>query len=78
MLKTEDIVETYRWAINPVRTFGELLTLVQDCVGTLNANNDNAVRNENILNLYFMFCACQQIISDYIHSSGLKIGRAHV
>lgn len=72
MLKTEDIVETYRWAINPVRTFGELLTLVQDCVGTLNANNDNAVRNENILNLYFMFCACQQIISDYIHSSGLK------
>ncbi len=70
MLKKKDIIETYRWAINPVRTFGELLTLAQDCVGTLNANNDNAVRNENILNLYFMFCACQQIISDYMHSSG--------
>lgn len=71
MITERNIPDTYQWSINPVRTFEELLIFAQDAIDNLAEQKDKEVQSEDILNIYFIFCAAQQILSDYIHSRGL-------
>ena len=61
----------YRWAINPIRNFGELLVFSRAAIKLIERDLQKSVCYEHILNLYFIMCACQQITSDYLHSTGL-------
>jgi hydroxymethylpyrimidine pyrophosphatase-like HAD family hydrolase len=69
-----DARREYPWAMNPLRSFEELVRLATEHVDSLQSRRIEPSDRERLLNLYFLLCGCQQILSDYLHSRALAHG----
>ncbi len=58
--------DVYRWALDPLQSFGSLLTIAASLSETLSKPSDVATGTP-ALNLYLTVCALDQVLSDYLH-----------
>ncbi|HEX9097368.1 MAG TPA: hypothetical protein VF990_14865 [Candidatus Dormibacteraeota bacterium] len=58
--------DPYRWALDPLQTFGALLSIAEQLARAAPAPTDG-VTGDPATNLYLVVCGLDQILSDYMH-----------
>lgn len=58
--------DPYRWALNPLQSFGALLSIAEQIARATSTPTDE-VTGTPVTNLYLVTCGLDQILSDYLH-----------